>query len=172
VSGPDDTVERAKARARARASAVLADEPTASPRRARPRRARRLIWPVLASVLFVGILFVAVFPTQTYLQQQEEVEARRERLAEIEAEASELEARVAALQGDEAVELLAREEWGFVFPGEEAYAIVGLGATTTVPATTTTTTTTAPPTTSPPTTSPPADSDAGTTPATATTGTD
>ena len=114
----------------------------------------------MASVLFVGILFVAVFPTQTYLQQKDEVEARRERLAEIEAEAAELEARVDALQGDEAVELLAREEWGFVFPGEEAYAIVGLGATT-VPPPSTTTTTTAPP---PPTTRAPR-------PPTATTGT-
>lgn len=160
MSGPDDTVERAKARARARASAVLADEPITAP--VRTRRARRLIWPVMASVLFVGILFVAVFPTQTYLQQKDEVEARRQRLAEIEADAAELEERVAALQGDEAVELLAREEWGFVFPGEEAYAIVGLGATT-VPAPTTTTTTTAPRAVDA--------GDAGTTPATATTGT-
>jgi cell division protein FtsB len=116
----------------------------------------------LVSVVFVGVLFVAVFPTQTYLQQRQEVEAREQRLAEIEAEAEELEQRVADLQGDEAVELLAREEWGFVFPGEEAYAIVGLGATTVPPPATTTTT------------APVADASpegSGTTPATATTGT-
>ena len=81
--------------------------------------------------------------------------ARRGEVAALRVE--ELESRVAALQGDEAVELLAREEWGFVFPGEEAYAIVGLGAT--VPPSTTTTT------------APPAEGGDGTTPATATTGT-
>jgi cell division protein FtsB len=162
VSRSDDTVERARARARARATAALADttqDDPVAPSRRRPHRARRLIWPVLVSVMFVGVLFVAVFPTQTYLQQKDEVQARQARLAEIEAEADELEARVADLQGDEAVELLAREEWGFVFPGEEAYAIVGLGEDVAPPPATTTTT--APPTTA----------DDGTTPATATTGT-
>jgi cell division protein FtsB len=89
---------------------------------------------VLVSVMFVGILFVGVFPTQTYLQQRAEADARRAELAEIEARNDELEGRAAALQDDEAIELLAREEWGLVFPGEEAYSIVGLGGVVDVPA--------------------------------------
>jgi cell division protein FtsB len=90
----------------------------------RVRRGRRLIWPVLVSVVFVGVLFVGVFPTQTYLDQRDEAERLRAELAEIEARNEELATQVEALQDPEAVELIAREEFGLVYPGEEAYAIV------------------------------------------------
>jgi cell division protein FtsB len=98
------------------------------------RRGRRIIYPVMACVLFAGVLFVAVFPTQTYLEQREEAARRREQLEEIQQRNAELEARAEALEDDEAIELLAREEWGLVLPGEESYAVVGLDGEVDVPA--------------------------------------
>jgi cell division protein FtsB len=98
-----------------------------------PRRRRRLVWPVLVSLVFVGILFVGVFPTQTYLGQKREAQALRDQLADLEAHNDRLEARANALQDDDAIELLARKEWGLVYPGEEAYAIVGLEPPVDVP---------------------------------------
>lgn len=83
----------------------------------------RLAWPVLVSVAFVGVLFVAVFPTQTYLGQRSEVEEKRAELARIEATNEQLEARTEELDDSGHVELLAREQFGLVRPGEEAYAL-------------------------------------------------
>jgi cell division protein FtsB len=114
---PAAPVERALRRERA---------PRRVPGERSSRRGRRIIWPVLACILFVGILFVGVFPTQTYLEQREEAAQRRAQLEEINARNAELQARVDALQDDDAVEALARKEWGLVYPGEESYAVVGL----------------------------------------------
>jgi cell division protein FtsB len=91
------------------------------------------MWPVLVSVMFIGILFVGVFPTQTYLQQKSEADDLRAELSAIETHNAELQARADALHDDEAIELLARKEWGLVFPGEESYAIVGLDSQVDVP---------------------------------------
>jgi cell division protein FtsB len=108
--------------------ALVGDGPTDS-----RARAGRVIWPVLASVVFVGVLFVAVFPTQTYLGQRDEVAARRAELDAVEADNAELRSRVEALEDHTAIELLARQEWGLVYPGEEAYAVVGLEGVIEVP---------------------------------------
>ena len=87
-------------------------------------RGRRLVWPVLVSVFFVGVLFVAVFPTQTYLNQKSEADALRAELDEIEAHNDALRQRAEDLEDPDAIELIAREEFGLVFPGEESYVIV------------------------------------------------
>ncbi len=72
----------------------------------------------------VGVLFVAVYPTQALLDQQAETRDAAAELRELEAESREIEERVADLQTDAAIERLARDEYGLVYPGEEAYAIL------------------------------------------------
>ncbi|MGH9136496.1 MAG: FtsB family cell division protein [Acidimicrobiales bacterium] len=93
-------------------------------KRARARQRSRVLVPLLVSVLAVGFLFVAVFPTRALLAQRSATGDAREQLAVIERANAELEARVEALQTDAEIERLAREQYRLVRPGEEAYAIL------------------------------------------------
>ncbi|MCU1451652.1 MAG: hypothetical protein JWP02_3822 [Acidimicrobiales bacterium] len=81
-------------------------------------------WAVVGALATVAILFVAVFPARTYLDQRHQ---RQEVLARIKATDSRnrtLESRIATLHTDAEVERLAREQYNLVRPGEEAYAIL------------------------------------------------
>lgn len=89
-----------------------------------PAPRRRLIWPILGSVVFVGVLFVAVFPTQTLLGQHSEADDKQVELDEVEVRNEELQRRVDELKDPTYIELLAREDFGLVKPGEESYVIV------------------------------------------------
>ena len=84
----------------------------------------RRVWPVLVIVVLIGVLFVAVFPTRTWLAQRSESEAATEQLQVLDAENTRLAARVKALQSDDEIERLAREQYNLVRPGEEAYALL------------------------------------------------
>jgi cell division protein FtsB len=84
----------------------------------------RKVWPVLVLVVSIGVLFVAVFPTRTWLAQRNESAAASEQLRVLDAENSKLASRVNALQSDDEIERLAREQYNLVKPGEEAYALL------------------------------------------------
>lgn len=111
--------------------------PAPPPRRSRRgRRVSRALWPVLATLALVLILFTAVFPTRTFLTQRAATSAAEERLAALSEQNEVLEARAEQLQDDEEIERLAREQYNLVMPGEEAYAMLPPPAppTTTAPA--------------------------------------
>jgi cell division protein FtsB len=78
----------------------------------------------VASVVFVGFLFGAVFPTRTYLAQRREIAAASRRLAVFAEQNGQLEAEVRRLRSDEEIERIARARYNLVRPGEEAYAVV------------------------------------------------
>ena len=81
-------------------------------------------WLLVGGLAAVGVLFIAVFPARTYLDQRHQ---RQEVLAEIKATDAKnkaLEQRIATLHTDAEVERLAREQYNLVRPGEEAYAIL------------------------------------------------
>jgi cell division protein FtsB len=78
----------------------------------------------VASVVFVGFLFGAVFPTRTYLAQRREIAAATQRLALFRQENGHLDTEAKRLQSDEEIERIARARFNLVRPGEEAYAIV------------------------------------------------
>ena len=100
----------------------------------RRRRVRRAVGPAVASVLIVGVLFLAVFPTRTYLAQRASTQAAREKVAVLQRENVALERRADQLQDDAEIERLAREQYNLVRPGEEAYAVLPPPApSTTVP---------------------------------------
>jgi cell division protein DivIC len=86
--------------------------------------ARRALWPIIVAVVLVGVLFVGVYPTQTYFRQQEELVDKRDQLDEVETQNAELEEQVDELNDPEALELIARMQYGLVRPGEEVYAVV------------------------------------------------
>jgi cell division protein FtsB len=85
---------------------------------------RRQGWAVVVSVVAIGILFVAVFPTRTWLGQRTDLEATERRVAVLTAQNASLAARVERLNTDAEIERLAREQYNLVRPGEEAFAIL------------------------------------------------
>jgi cell division protein FtsB len=87
-------------------------------------RLRRAVWPILASVVFVGILFAAVFPTRTYLAQRASTSRAEEQLQVLGQQNDELERKAEELQSDAEIERIAREQYNLVKPGEEAYAVL------------------------------------------------
>jgi len=87
-------------------------------------RAKRLFWPILVSVVFVGILFAGVFPTRTYLAQRASTSRAEKQLHVLGEQNAELAKRAKELQSDAEIERLAREQYNLVKPGEEAYAVL------------------------------------------------
>jgi cell division protein FtsB len=79
---------------------------------------------VVAFVVFIAILFGAVYPTRTYLAQQRELRAVHQKLALFRQQNGHLEAEAKRLESDEEIERIARARFNLVKPGEEAYAIV------------------------------------------------
>jgi cell division protein FtsB len=79
---------------------------------------------VVASVIFIGILFGAVYPTRTYLAQQRDLRAAHHRLELFKQQNGRLETEAKRLESDEEIERIARARFNLVKPGEEAYAIV------------------------------------------------
>ena len=79
---------------------------------------------VVASVIFIGILFGAVYPTRTFVSQQRELRAVQHKLDLFKEQNGRLEAEAKRLESDEEIERIARARFNLVKPGEEAYAIV------------------------------------------------
>ena len=79
---------------------------------------------VVASVIFIGILFGAVYPTRTYLAQQRDLKAAQHKLELFRHQNGRLETEAKRLESDEEIERIARARFNLVKPGEEAYAIV------------------------------------------------
>ena len=80
--------------------------------------------PLIAGLVFVGLLFLAVFPTRTYLAQRRDRAAAEAQLQLLSRQNRSLEQRARLLHTDAEIERLAREQYNLVRPGEEAYAIL------------------------------------------------
>ena len=85
---------------------------------------RRSVWPFLLCVAVVGVLFLFVFPARTYLAQRQDLAAASARVKVLSGENKALTDRAAKLHQPDEIERLAREQYGLVKPGEEAYAIL------------------------------------------------
>ena len=83
---------------------------------------------VVGFVVFIGILFGAVYPTRTYLAQQRDLKAAKQKLALFQAQNGRLEAEAKRLESDAEIERIARARFNLVKPGEEAYAVVQVPA--------------------------------------------
>lgn len=87
------------------------------------RWVRPLLWSALV-VLVIVVLAAYVFPTRTWIAQERHLDETAAALAELRAERSALESRIAELDSDAEIEELARSQFGLVLPGEEAYAVL------------------------------------------------
>ena len=97
---------------------------------------RRAVRALLAAVAVGGVLFLFILPGRVWLAQGRAAATAQRQEAALSQENAALAKRVAQLQSTSYIEQLAREQYGLVLPGEQAYGIL-------VPAT-------APPTTVPP----------------------
>ena len=100
---------------------------------------RRAIRVGLASLTLVAVLFLFVLPARTYLGQRRSLSDASTRVQVLGRENAKLAQQVQVLQTDAEIERLARQQYGLVKPGEEAYAILppkappGPTTTTTAP---------------------------------------
>ena len=85
---------------------------------------RRLVVPALATALLVAVLVVGVFPTRSYLTQRRAISTADRDLSQITDGNDELQAHVDRLQSDQEIERQAREHYGLVKAGEEAYHVL------------------------------------------------
>ncbi|MEN8239613.1 MAG: septum formation initiator family protein [Actinomycetota bacterium] len=95
----------------------------------RPRRVKRKrsgLGTAMFIVLLValGLVATGVLPVRDFLEREQAVDAANEQLAEITAGNELLADDVNALYSEEEVERIAREQYGFVRPGEVGYVAV------------------------------------------------
>ncbi|MEZ5176460.1 MAG: septum formation initiator family protein [Acidimicrobiia bacterium] len=103
---------------------LIREEEEAQPSRRRRKRSR---WPTvlfIALVVSLGLVASGVLPLQQYLNRENEVNGARDELRVIEDENARLSADVDALLTDQEIERVAREQYGFVRPGEIGYAVI------------------------------------------------
>ena len=78
---------------------------------------------MLALVVFAGLAYF-VFPTRDWLlQRAEAAEVDRELVALLQ-EQADLRSEIARMRTPDEVERIARRDFNFVYPGEEAYAVM------------------------------------------------
>jgi cell division protein FtsB len=87
-------------------------------------RRRGLLGLLLAAVVLAGLLFLFILPGRTYLSQRNNLSSAAARIRVLGVGNAKLEQRVKQLQTDGEVERLAREQYGLVKPGEQAFAIL------------------------------------------------
>jgi len=89
-----------------------------------PALVRRTVLPLIAGLVFVGLMFLAVLPTRTYLAQRRDRSAAEAQLQLLSRQNRSLQQRARLLHTDAEIERLARKQYNLVKPGEEAYALL------------------------------------------------
>jgi cell division protein FtsB len=92
-----------------------------------PRRRRRSRWRgvfFVALLVSLGLVASGVLPLQQYFEREIQVTDAQDRLDAIEAENGTISSDVDALQSDQEIERVAREQYGFVRPGEVGYVVI------------------------------------------------
>jgi cell division protein FtsL len=105
-----------------------------APARSAARQRVIVLRIAIAAVVLVGALFVFVFPISAWIDQRGQISDAEHRLQILREQNRKLEQQRAKLASNEEIERIARDRYGMVRPGEQAWALV--------PGTTTTTTTT------------------------------
>jgi cell division protein FtsB len=85
---------------------------------------RGFVLPLMVAVVVFGGLVYFIFPTTTWLDQRAEAAEVQEDLNELVNEQSVLRTEIARMRTDDEVKRIARRDFNFVFPGEEAYAVL------------------------------------------------
>jgi len=84
----------------------------------------RIIGGVVMSVLLLGFLLFAVFPSGQWWQQRKDTAQVQADLDEVRAAKARVEQEQALLRTEAEIARRAKEEFGYVNPGEDAYNIL------------------------------------------------
>ena len=85
---------------------------------------RRAVRILLVLVGLGGLVFLFVLPGRTWLQQGRAMSATEHKLSVLNAENAALSRQAAQLQNPAYVAQIARQQYGLVLPGQQAYAVV------------------------------------------------
>lgn len=85
---------------------------------------RRALWGVMAGVVVAVGLFLFGYPTRTYLEQRTQLSQQQAKLDRLAAQNQSLSGEASRLQNTAEIERIARQDYGLVQPGQEAYAIL------------------------------------------------
>ncbi|QXC61018.1 septum formation initiator family protein [Aquihabitans sp. G128] len=86
---------------------------------ARAQRRRRVVGALVATVMAVGVMYVALFPGQTLLAQRASTSKAESELREVQAQRKVVEDQARRLETDKEIEKQAREDFNMKQPGEE-----------------------------------------------------
>ena len=88
-------------------------------------KSRRSVVLVIFLLVALAVTMGGIFPFRQIIAQNAQVEDTRDRLEELQAENGQLQEQIATLQTDARMEQLAREQFGYVRPGETSYEVQG-----------------------------------------------
>ena len=97
-----------------------------SVQRKRPRRRRGSRWATMLFIVLLislGLVATGVLPIQQYLERETQVNEAQAHLDTLVARNDSLEADATALLSDQEIERIAREQYGYVRPGEIGYVV-------------------------------------------------
>jgi cell division protein FtsB len=78
----------------------------------------------LGALVLIGAMYLFAFPARTYLAQKQGIAVQERTIAVLKAENAKLAAQRSALQNDATIEQIARQEYGLVKPGQQAFMVV------------------------------------------------
>lgn len=87
-------------------------------------RRRVLVRVLLGGMAVVALLFVFVFPARTLLAQRQQTEKEKKTIQLLHEQSRKLAEESRRLQNNAEVERMAREQYGFIYPGEHPYVVV------------------------------------------------
>jgi hypothetical protein len=85
---------------------------------------RRLLWPVVASLAFIAVVFLFVLPTRTYLGQHDAIDQASSQIATLQQQNRQLEKRAADLKNPAVIGRIARFDYGMVNAGQPATVVL------------------------------------------------
>lgn len=85
---------------------------------------RRSAVPLVVALVILVVLFYALFPTRTFMEQSSAISEVQAELDALYEENNALRDRIHVLSQPEEIERLARSEYNLVYPGEEAFALL------------------------------------------------
>ncbi|HTV10549.1 MAG TPA: septum formation initiator family protein [Acidimicrobiales bacterium] len=78
----------------------------------------------LGLAALVGVMYLFAFPTRTYLEQRRDIVGVEQTISVLKAENAKLAAEGWALQDNSTIEQIARQEYGLVMPGQQAFMVL------------------------------------------------
>jgi cell division protein FtsB len=85
---------------------------------------RRTVRGLLIGVACVAVIVLFVLPGRTLLQQRDTLARTRHQIQVLDNENAKLAATARSLQSDGEIERLARQRYGLVMPGQQAYVVL------------------------------------------------